>query len=134
MLLHRWQLSAKSWISWHVRVAQPFHMAAHEEWRYQVKVAERAQRSDERFICAYPHFNVNEMLAVEELWEGAARDTDRPVIIFNGEIDRIRSGYYPALFYPKIGKLAKNMLPHVETIYYIHNFKGSGGGAAHLDL
>ena len=46
-----------------------------------------------------------------------------------GELDRIRSGYYPSLFYPKIGKLAKNLLPQVETIFYIHNFKGSGGGA-----
>ncbi|KAK9841778.1 hypothetical protein WJX81_002326 [Elliptochloris bilobata] len=94
----------------------------------KVAVVERAQPSDERFVCAYPHFNVNEMLAVEELWEGAARDTDRPIVIFNGELDRIRSGYYPSLFYPKIGKLAKNLLPHMETIYYIHNFKGSGGG------
>ncbi len=25
----------------------------------QVSVAERAQPSDERFVCAYPHFNVN---------------------------------------------------------------------------
>lgn len=25
----------------------------------QVAVAERAQSSDERFVCAYPHFNVN---------------------------------------------------------------------------
>ena len=46
-----------------------------------------------------------------------------------GELDRIRSGYYPSLFYPKIRKLAKNLLPQVETIFYIHNFKGSGGGA-----
>ena len=47
-----------------------------------------------------------------------------------GELDRIRSGYYPSLFYPKIGKLARNLLPQVETIFYIHNFKGSGGGAS----
>ena len=29
-----------------------------------------------------------EMLAVEELWEGAARGTDRPVIIFNGALSK----------------------------------------------
>lgn len=46
-----------------------------------------------------------------------------------GEVDRIRSGYYPALFYPKIGRLATNLLPQMTTVYYIHNFKGSGGGA-----
>ena len=137
-----------------------------------------------------------EMLAVEELWAGAACDSGRPVIVFNGgcrrvkilttcavlhrkrravqwskphsmaphhvrmmlssrclplppprgvhmqsgarkgrpcgaagEVDRIRSGYYPALFYPKIGRLATNLLPQMTTVYYIHNFKGSGGGA-----
>ncbi len=51
-----------------------------------------------------------------------------------GEVDRIRSGYYPALFYPKIGRLATNLLPQMTTVYYIHNFKGSGGGAHLLRL
>jgi hypothetical protein len=38
------------------------------------------------------------------------------------------SGYYPAFFYPKIGKLAKNFLPGFDQAYYIHNFKGAKGG------
>ena len=49
------------------------------------------------------------MLAVEELHAKAAGG--RPMLVFNGELDRIRSGYYPAFFYPKIGKCAKNFLP-----------------------
>ena len=36
-----------------------------------------------------------EIIAVGELWRGAARDTQRPIILFNAELDRIRSGYYP---------------------------------------
>lgn len=35
---------------------------------------------------------------------------------------------YPAFFYPKLGALAKNFLPKMETAYYIHNFKGRKGG------
>ena len=69
-----------------------------------------------------------EMIAVEELWQGAAKDSGRPIIVFNGELDRIRSGYYPAFFYPKLGKLAKTFIPNFTQAFYIHNFKGSKGG------
>lgn len=68
------------------------------------------------------------MIAVEEIYSGAAKARGVPIIVFNGELDRIRSGYYPPLFYPKIGKLAKEFVPLFETALYIHNFKGSRGG------
>ena len=29
------------------------------------------------------------------------------------------AGYYPALFYPKIGQLAKNFTPKFTTAYYV---------------
>lgn len=32
------------------------------------------------------------MIAVEELYKSAAETSGRPIIIFNGELDRIRSG------------------------------------------
>jgi hypothetical protein len=38
-----------------------------------------------------------------------------------GELDRIRSGYYPKFFYPKIGKLAETFIPNFEQAYYIHS-------------
>ncbi|KAK9814690.1 hypothetical protein WJX72_009846 [[Myrmecia] bisecta] len=91
-------------------------------------LATRAQATDDLFIIAYPHFNVNEMIAVEELYSGAAEASGVPIIVFNGELDRIRSGYYPSLFYPKIGRLAKQFIPKFEVCYYIHNFKGTRGG------
>lgn len=39
-----------------------------------------------------------------------------------------RSGYYPPLFYPKIGALAKEFIPLFTQAFYLHNFKGGGGG------
>lgn len=39
----------------------------------------------------------------------------------SGELDRIRSGYYPKFFYPKIGKLAETFIPKFEQSYYIHS-------------
>ncbi|KAJ3694017.1 hypothetical protein LUZ60_009497 [Juncus effusus] len=94
----------------------------------KIKMTDRVKKEDELFLVAYPYFNVNEMLVVEELYKDAVVNTDRKLIIFNGELDRIRSGYYPPFFYPKLGELAKNFLPKLETVYYVHNFKGSKGG------
>ncbi|OMO56236.1 hypothetical protein CCACVL1_26684 [Corchorus capsularis] len=94
----------------------------------KVKMADRVKPDDELFIVGYPYFNVNEMIVVEELYKEAVMNTTRKLIIFNGELDRIRSGYYPAFFYPKLAALTKTLLPMMETIYYIHNFKGRNGG------
>uniref|UniRef100_A0A7I4AFG6 DUF1995 domain-containing protein n=1 Tax=Physcomitrium patens TaxID=3218 RepID=A0A7I4AFG6_PHYPA len=91
----------------------------------KVKMADRVQSSDTVFVVAYPYFNVN---AVEELYKGSAAASNRPIIVFNGELDRIRSGYYPSFFYPKLGSIAKEFLPKFETVYYIHNFKGRSRG------
>ena len=68
------------------------------------------------------------MIQVNELHQKVAKDSESPIIVFNGELDRIRSGYYPSLLYPRLGKLAKNFLPQFESAYYIHNFKGSVPG------
>ncbi|XP_034702912.1 protein LOW PSII ACCUMULATION 3, chloroplastic isoform X2 [Vitis riparia] len=94
----------------------------------KVKMADRVKPEDELFLVAYPYFNVNEMLVVEELYNEAVVNTARKLIIFNGELDRIRSGYYPPFFYPKLAALTKSLLPKMETVYYIHNFKGRKGG------
>ncbi|KAL2551138.1 hypothetical protein Fot_12668 [Forsythia ovata] len=94
----------------------------------KVKMSDRVKPEDELFLVAYPYFNVNEMLVVEELYKEAVVNTSRKLIIFNGELDRIRSGYYPPFFYPKLAALAQTFLPKMETVYYIHNFKGRNGG------
>ncbi|XP_042471048.1 protein LPA3 [Zingiber officinale] len=94
----------------------------------KIQMIERVKPDDEIFLVAYPYFNVNEMLVVEELYNEAVLNTGRKLIIFNGELDRIRSGYYPQFFYPKLAALSKTFLPKMETVYYIHNFKGLKGG------
>ncbi len=35
---------------------------------------------------------------------------------------------YPSFFYPKLAALTKTLFPKMETVYYIHNFKGMKGG------
>ncbi|KAL2901121.1 hypothetical protein RDABS01_026203 [Bienertia sinuspersici] len=56
------------------------------------------------------------MLVVEELYKEAVANTTRTLIVFNGELDRIRSGYYPSFFYPKLASLTKTLLPKMETV------------------
>uniref|UniRef100_A0A5B7ALQ4 DUF1995 domain-containing protein n=1 Tax=Davidia involucrata TaxID=16924 RepID=A0A5B7ALQ4_DAVIN len=94
----------------------------------KVKMADRVKPEDEMFLVGYPYFNVNEMLVVEELYKEAVVNTARKMIIFNGELDRIRSGYYPPFFYPKLAALSRTLFPKMETVYYVHNFKGRNGG------
>lgn len=96
----------------------------------QPDVLDRIRESDQLYIVAYPYFNVSEMLAVARLYEKSAAASGKPIIVFNGELDRIRSkGYYPPLFYPKLTKLADTLLPLFESAYYLHNFKGVNGGS-----
>eukprot|EP00878_Enallax_costatus_P018746 GHUV01019751.1.p1 GENE.GHUV01019751.1~~GHUV01019751.1.p1 ORF type:complete len:174 (+),score=40.97 GHUV01019751.1:1439-1960(+) len=88
-----------------------------------------AKDGDKMFVVAYPSFNPREELsATRQLWDAAAKPKDRPLIIFNGELDRLRGGYYPGLFFPELAKLTSEFLPQVVTAYYIHNFKGSKPG------
>jgi len=84
---------------------------------------------DSLYVVAYPSVNVNELLAVQELYDELSMATSTPIITFNGEIDRIRSGYYgPAFLNPKLSRLNDELLPKLETVYYIRNFKGKQPG------
>lgn len=72
--------------------------------------------SDDLFIAAYPHFDPREVVALERLWQAAGRDPVRPIITFNAELDRIRTGYYPPFFYPAVGRLAKSFIPKFTRV------------------
>ena len=83
------------------------------------------------FIAAYPSFDPRELVAADKVWKRVEMDEDKrkSMIIWNAELCRLRSDYFPNLFYPEMARLKKELIPMVETVYYIHNFKGAGGGA-----
>jgi len=85
------------------------------------------RESDEYFIAAYPSFDPRELVAADKVWQ-FAKGKQKAVIFFNAELDRLRSNYYPGIFYPNMARLSRDMIPQVESVYYIHNFKGSQGG------
>jgi hypothetical protein len=85
------------------------------------------KESDKVFIAAYPSFDPRELVACDKVQKFALTKEDGCFIFFNAELDRLRSNYYPGLFYPEMSRLSKEMMPKVTPVYYIHNFKGTGG-------
>eukprot|EP00747_Dinoflagellata_sp_TGD_P017402 gnl/TRDRNA2_/TRDRNA2_125805_c0_seq1.p1 gnl/TRDRNA2_/TRDRNA2_125805_c0~~gnl/TRDRNA2_/TRDRNA2_125805_c0_seq1.p1 ORF type:complete len:482 (-),score=50.81 gnl/TRDRNA2_/TRDRNA2_125805_c0_seq1:457-1740(-) len=106
-------------------------LAAVTDFGLQVEksIGARCEPDDSLYAVAYPSTSVDEMLAVKELYDDLTKSSGVPIITFNGEIDRIRSGYYgPAFLNPKLDRFNKELLPDLETVYYIRNFKGRNPG------
>lgn len=97
-------------------------------------------KRDSLLVIAYPSFNVNEMIAVDDAWRAMKKRREGnqnpvpPVIVFNGELERIYSGYYPPVFYRRLAKVASKKDGGIlasegsEATYYIKNFKGLNPG------
>lgn len=66
-----------------------------------------------------------EIIETAALWDGAVRGSGRPLVIFNGELDKLRGNYYPPFVYPKLAVVSREFIPQVEAAFYVHNFKGS---------
>lgn len=89
------------------------------------RIERRTKDSDARFVIAYPSHNIDELVEVAELHERVAKPTGRPIVVVMGEMERIRSGYYPAFWSRTEMALLREFTPKFEQVYYIHNFKGA---------
>jgi len=113
--------------------------------------ASQVESSDEVLVVAYPTFNAKEELkAAREVWEacclgredggdkvagaslaaagpagGGGRGARRAMIVFNGELEKLREGYYPPMFFRELATLNREWLPQMETVYSVRNFRGS---------
>ena len=91
--------------------------------------ADLVQDTDKLIIIAYPSFNPKEELAATlEIYERKAKDLKIPIVVFNGELDRVRGGYYTTFLNPTFARIEKDLMPKVTSAYYLHNFKGSRPG------
>lgn len=70
-------------------------------------------------IVVQPGFNVSEWMEIENL-EGM------PIITVNADLDKVRSSYYPRLFYPGLYKVKERFLSRFEEAYYIKMFANGG--------
>ena len=54
-------------------------------------------------VCS-PGFNIDEYI---NLVKAVAQAGQPPVVVINGNLDRLRNGYYPSFFYPGLARVSK---------------------------
>jgi len=65
-------------------------------------------------IAINPGFNVEEWIQLPQIRRGS------PIIVVNGNLDRLRNGYYPALFYPGLAKVSKDFYSKFTQAFFIN--------------
>ena len=78
-------------------------------------VEDTAEVGDRLYVVGYPYDNTSEMEQVMRLWEEHAR----PILVFNGNLDGIRTSFAP---FGNGKKLKQNFVPQFDTVFYIHKF------------
>lgn len=69
----------------------------------------------ELIIAVNPGFNVEEWIDLPRI----RRNSAAPMIIVNGNLDRLRNGYYPSLFYPGLAKVTKEFYCKFIQTFFI---------------
>ncbi len=70
-------------------------------------------------MCVNPGFNVNEWFELEKLEASF-------VVTLNANLDRVRSGYYPRLFYPRLYETRTRFLTRFEPVFYMKPLADGG--------
>lgn len=66
-------------------------------------------------MCVYMH--AEELSAVARLVKEVCTPRSVPLIVFNGELDRVREGYYVSWAFKELAAIASDLLPLFETSY-----------------
>lgn len=70
-----------------------------------------------------PGFNICEWIYIQNLYSSQSKCV---LVTVNADLDKVRSSYYPRLFYPRLHKAKNNLLIRFEEIYYIKSFAKGG--------
>lgn len=73
--------------------------------------------SPQIMVAVNPGFNVEEWIALAAL-QKCSRFTC-PLVVVNGNLDRLRNGYYPRFFYPKLYQVTQSFYQKFETAFNI---------------
>lgn len=80
--------------------------------------ADRNDKTSPQIIVAVnPGFNVEEWIALAELQQCSGFSC--PLVVINGNLDRLRNGYYPRFFYPKLFQVTQSFYQKFETAFNI---------------
>lgn len=74
----------------------------------------------EVLVIVNPGFNVNEWIDLANL------NTNAIVIVINGNLDRLRNGYYPSIFYPTLTKVTNTYYRSFIQAFFIQNIAVNG--------
>lgn len=67
-------------------------------------------------VAVTPGFNVDEWIRLASIGQ---RYSDVPIIFINGNLDRLRNGYYPPLFYPGITAVTKSYYVNAQQALFL---------------
>lgn len=67
-------------------------------------------------VFVSPGFNVEEWIAIAKIGEQSPLSS---VIVINGQLDRLRSGYYPSFFYPALAAATKSFFSRFTSSFVI---------------
>lgn len=56
----------------------------------------------------------------------AASQPETPMVIINGALDKVKGGFYPAVFFPKLAKTVDPFYNKFESVFYIKPFTDKG--------
>jgi Domain of unknown function (DUF1995) len=76
--------------------------------------------TDGLILIINPGFNISEWICME-LFYGAD-----PIILINGDLDKVRGSYYPKVFYPGLHKTKNRFLSRFKETYYWKQFSNGG--------
>jgi len=68
-------------------------------------------------LAVTPGFNVDEWIKLASI--GKTIYSDTPVIVINGNLDRLRNGYYPSLFYPALTAVSKSYYAYAQQALFL---------------
>lgn len=72
----------------------------------------------ELIIAVNPGFNIDEWINIAKL-SSDVLNNDVPIVIINGNIDRLRNGYYPSIFYPGLTKVTNTFYKTASQAFFL---------------
>ncbi len=76
-------------------------------------------------VAVTPGFNINEWIDLSSFYDKLDKDSC-PMIVINGNLDRLRNGYYPSIFYPGLKKVTDSFYKRFEQALFLSPIAISG--------
>lgn len=100
----------------------PFVLSSIEGATLQVSTT---QDRPKLIVAVTPGFNINEWIDLSLFYDKLSKDAC-PIIVINGNLDRLRNGYYPSIFYPGLTKVSNSFYKRFDQALFLSPIALSG--------